>query len=151
MTAIAKALSRATNELGRASDTPRLDAELLMAEALHIDRDKLILSPPQRDVPKRFGEMLERRKAGEPSPTSGAPASGTSSCTSNGGAIRVGQRGLIARPRAFEKTEDSANSDLGNVPERCFRRLDLCLIPASGRCSRRHGYAAAMPRSLRTG
>ena len=66
MTAIAKALSRATNELGRASDTPRLDAELLMAEALHIDRDKLILSPPQRDVPKRFGEMLERRKAGEP-------------------------------------------------------------------------------------
>jgi len=66
VTAIAKALSRATNELGRASDTPRLDAELLMAEALHIDRDKLILSPPQRDVPKRFGEMLERRKAGEP-------------------------------------------------------------------------------------
>ena len=66
MTAIAKALSRATNELGRVSDTPRLDAELLMAEALHIDRDKLILSPPQRDVPKRFGEMLDRRKAGEP-------------------------------------------------------------------------------------
>jgi release factor glutamine methyltransferase len=66
VTAIAKALSRATNELSRASDTPRLDAELLMAEALHIDRDRLILSPPQRDVPKRFGEMLERRKAGEP-------------------------------------------------------------------------------------
>lgn len=66
MTAIAKALSRATNELGRVSDTPRLDAELLMAEALHIDRDKLILSPPQREVPKRFGEMLDRRKAGEP-------------------------------------------------------------------------------------
>ena len=43
MTAIGKALSRATYELGRASDTPRLDAELLMAEALHIDRDKLIL------------------------------------------------------------------------------------------------------------
>jgi len=66
VTPIAKALSRATNELGRVSDTPRLDAELLMAEALHIDRDKLILSPPQRDVPKRFGEMLERRVAGEP-------------------------------------------------------------------------------------
>jgi release factor glutamine methyltransferase len=66
VTAIAKALSRATNELGRVSDTPRLDAELLMAEALHIDRDKLILSPPQREVPKRFGEMLDRRKAGEP-------------------------------------------------------------------------------------
>ena len=43
MTTIPRALSRATNELGRVSNTPRLDAELLMAEALHIDRDKLIL------------------------------------------------------------------------------------------------------------
>ena len=65
MTAITRALSRATNELG-GSDTPRLDAELLMAEALHIDRDRLILSPPDRDVPERFWTMLERRKAGEP-------------------------------------------------------------------------------------
>ena len=59
-------MARATNELGGLSDTPRLDAELLMAEALHIDRDKLILSPPQRDVPERFFEMMDRRKAGEP-------------------------------------------------------------------------------------
>jgi release factor glutamine methyltransferase len=66
VTTIPRALARATNELGRLSDTPRLDAELLMAEALHIDRDKLILSPPQRDVPERFFEMMERRKAGEP-------------------------------------------------------------------------------------
>ena len=66
MTTIPRALARATNELGGLSDTPRLDAELLMAEALHIDRDKLILSPPQRDVPERFFEMMERRKAGEP-------------------------------------------------------------------------------------
>jgi release factor glutamine methyltransferase len=66
VTTIPRALARATNELGPLSDTPRLDAELLMAEALHIDRDKLILSPPQRDVPERFFEMMERRKAGEP-------------------------------------------------------------------------------------
>ena len=66
MTTIPRALARATNELGRLSDTPRLDAELLMAEALHIDRDKLILFPPQRDVPERFFDMVERRKAGEP-------------------------------------------------------------------------------------
>ena len=66
MTTIPRALARATNELGRLSDTPRLDAELLMAEALHIDRDKLILFPPLRDVPERFFEMMERRKAGEP-------------------------------------------------------------------------------------
>jgi release factor glutamine methyltransferase len=37
-----------------------------MAEALHIDRDKLILSPPERKVPQRFWKMVERRKAGEP-------------------------------------------------------------------------------------
>ena len=66
MTTITRALGRATNELGDISDTPRLDAELLMAEALHIDRDKLILSPPQRDAPERFFEMVERRKLGEP-------------------------------------------------------------------------------------
>ncbi|HEX7931182.1 MAG TPA: peptide chain release factor N(5)-glutamine methyltransferase [Sphingomicrobium sp.] len=66
MTTITRALGRATNELGPVSDTPRLDAELLMAEALHIDRDKLILSPPQRDTPDRFFEMVERRKSGEP-------------------------------------------------------------------------------------
>jgi release factor glutamine methyltransferase len=66
VTTIPRALSRATNELDAVSDTPRLDAELLMAEALHIDRDKLILSPPQRDTPDRFFEMMERRKAGEP-------------------------------------------------------------------------------------
>ena len=66
MTTIPRALSRATNELGPASDTPRLDAELLMAEALHIDRDRLILSPPQREAPDRFFQMVDRRKIGEP-------------------------------------------------------------------------------------
>jgi release factor glutamine methyltransferase len=66
VTSIARALSRATNQIGRISDTPRLDAELLMAESLHIDRDKLILTPPERDPPERFWELVERRKAGEP-------------------------------------------------------------------------------------
>jgi release factor glutamine methyltransferase len=37
-----------------------------MAEALHIDRDRLILSPPARAVPKRFWTMVKRRGAGEP-------------------------------------------------------------------------------------
>jgi release factor glutamine methyltransferase len=66
VTAISRALSRSTNELGRVSDTPRLDAELLMAEALHIDRDRLILAPPDREVPDRFWAMVDRRKEGEP-------------------------------------------------------------------------------------
>ena len=66
MKPIARALADATRQLSETSDTSRLDSELLMAEALHIDRDKLILSPPDRQVPKRFWKMVERRKAGEP-------------------------------------------------------------------------------------
>ena len=66
MKAITRALADAARQLSETSDTARLDSELLMAEALHIDRDKLILSPPDRDVPKRFWTMVKRRKAGEP-------------------------------------------------------------------------------------
>ena len=66
MKPIARALGDAARQLEKTSDTARLDAELLMAEALHIDRDQLILSPPDRAVPKRFWDMVERRKAGEP-------------------------------------------------------------------------------------
>jgi release factor glutamine methyltransferase len=63
---VARALDDATRQLSQTSDTPRLDAELLMAEALHIDRDRLLLSPPDRAVPKRFAKMVERRLKGEP-------------------------------------------------------------------------------------
>ena len=66
MKAIARALADAARQLSENSDTARLDSELLMAEALHIDRDKLILSPPDRQVPKRFWTMVERRRKGEP-------------------------------------------------------------------------------------
>lgn len=66
MKAISRALADAARELSETSDTARLDAELLMAEALHIDRDKLILSPPERAVPKRFWSMVKRRSKGEP-------------------------------------------------------------------------------------
>lgn len=66
MKAINRALADAARQLTETSDTARLDAELLMAEALHIDRDRLILAPPQRDVPKRFWSMVKRRAKGEP-------------------------------------------------------------------------------------
>ena len=54
MKAVTRALADATRQLSETSDTPRLDAELLMAEALHIDRDRLILDPPEREPAKRF-------------------------------------------------------------------------------------------------
>lgn len=66
MKAIARAVDDAARQLSGTSDTARLDVELLMAEALHIDRDRLILAPPDRAVPKRFWTMVKRRAAGEP-------------------------------------------------------------------------------------
>ena len=66
MTLIARALNRATQQLSATSDTPRLDAELLMAAALDIARDRLLLDPPAGPVPAIFVEMIERRGGGEP-------------------------------------------------------------------------------------
>jgi release factor glutamine methyltransferase len=63
---IARALADAARQLSETSDTSRLDAELLMAEALHIDRDRLLLSPPDKAIPKRFWTMVKRRSKGEP-------------------------------------------------------------------------------------
>ena len=66
MKPVTRALADATRQLAETSDTARLDAELLMAEALHIDRDRLLLHPPDRDPPKRFWTMVKRRLKGEP-------------------------------------------------------------------------------------
>ena len=66
MTRIARALARATEQLSNTSDTPRLDAELLMAAALGIGRDRLILDPPNVAAPEGFAGMVERRRALEP-------------------------------------------------------------------------------------
>ena len=66
MTAIARALNRATQQLSATSDTPRLDAELLMAHALGVERDTLLLSRQVEPVPAQFAELLDRRRSGEP-------------------------------------------------------------------------------------
>ena len=66
MTAIARALSRATQTLSATSDTPRLDAELLMAHALGIERDSLLLSRQDQMVPALYPALIERRHSGEP-------------------------------------------------------------------------------------
>lgn len=66
MTAIARALSRATQTLSATSDTPRLDAELLMAHALGIERDTLLLARQDQMVPAAYPALVERRRGGEP-------------------------------------------------------------------------------------
>lgn len=66
MKPLERALADAARQLSATSDTARLDAELLMAEAFHIDRDRLILAPPDRAIPTRFWSMVKRRLKGEP-------------------------------------------------------------------------------------
>lgn len=66
MTPTDKALNRAADQLAKTSDTARLDAELLMAHAMGIERDRLILDPPKGSPPPGFNALVERRAAGEP-------------------------------------------------------------------------------------
>jgi len=61
-----RALADAARQLAAVSDTARLDAEVLMADALGIERDRLLLAPPDGAVPPRFAAMIARRAAGEP-------------------------------------------------------------------------------------
>jgi release factor glutamine methyltransferase len=64
--ALAPTLADAGRRLADASDTPRLDAELLLAHALGIEREALLLGPRDRPVPAGFAALLARRMAGEP-------------------------------------------------------------------------------------
>lgn len=63
---IRAALAAATARLAPHSDTPRLDAELLMAHALGVERDALLLGDNDRETPPAFETLLARREAGEP-------------------------------------------------------------------------------------
>jgi release factor glutamine methyltransferase len=66
VSAIARGLREAAQAFEAISDTPRLDAELLLAHALGINRETLLLDPPDIDVPDSFAALVERRAAGEP-------------------------------------------------------------------------------------
>jgi len=63
---VAAALRDAARRLADVSDTPRLDAELLMAHALGIERQALLLDPARYVVPAAFAALVERRMAHEP-------------------------------------------------------------------------------------
>ncbi|MCM8558191.1 peptide chain release factor N(5)-glutamine methyltransferase [Sphingomicrobium sediminis] len=56
----------AEKRLRDVSDTPMLDAELLLAEALGVTRERLILGSGLSAIPASFEGLLERREAGEP-------------------------------------------------------------------------------------
>jgi release factor glutamine methyltransferase len=63
---IRAALAEATRRLTATSETPRLDAELLMAHALGVARETLLLSGVDEEAPAGFAALLARRAAGEP-------------------------------------------------------------------------------------
>jgi release factor glutamine methyltransferase len=62
----ATALMDAARQLDAASDTPRLDAELLLAHALGLERSALLLRLRDLDTPAQFAKLVERRIAHEP-------------------------------------------------------------------------------------
>ncbi|HEX8623846.1 MAG TPA: peptide chain release factor N(5)-glutamine methyltransferase [Allosphingosinicella sp.] len=59
-------LAAAASTLAPHSDTPRLDAELLMAHALGVERETMLLRGLDREPPPAFAALLARREAGEP-------------------------------------------------------------------------------------
>ncbi len=63
---IADALRMAAADLSGISETPRLDAELLMADALGTDRGAMLLMRMRDAVPAGFAPRLTRRLAHEP-------------------------------------------------------------------------------------
>jgi len=63
---VAEALRDAARRLAPVSDSARLDAELLMAEALGVSRSELLLRHMQGDSPPRFAALVERRERHEP-------------------------------------------------------------------------------------
>lgn len=60
------ALREAALRLAAVSETPRLDAELLMAAALGIERDAMLLALGDTDAPAGYAALVARREAGEP-------------------------------------------------------------------------------------
>ncbi|WP_156680382.1 peptide chain release factor N(5)-glutamine methyltransferase [Sphingomonas profundi] len=66
MNAIALALRDAAAALSPVTQTPRLDAELLMAHALGIPREALLLGRHDGAVPPGFATLLARRLRHEP-------------------------------------------------------------------------------------
>ena len=63
---IAQALRDAAERLSKTSDTARLDAELLMAHALHVSRSDMLLQHMDGEEPADFRSLIARRAAREP-------------------------------------------------------------------------------------
>jgi release factor glutamine methyltransferase len=108
------ALNAAAATLAPVSDTPRLDAEILLAHALGISREALVLG--RHDVPDSFAALIARRLAHEPV----AYITGTRDFWTI--SLQVAPGVLIPRPDS-ETLIDAAVAHFGNAGPR--RVLDL--------------------------
>jgi len=63
---VREALTAPARQLEAVSMTPRLDAELLMAHALGMSREQMLLSAMDAEAPAAFAALLARRLAHEP-------------------------------------------------------------------------------------
>jgi release factor glutamine methyltransferase len=63
---VREALAAAAARLSGASETPRLDAELLMAHALGVEREAMLLGYLHGEAPAAFEALVERRLGHEP-------------------------------------------------------------------------------------
>ncbi|MGB5778909.1 MAG: peptide chain release factor N(5)-glutamine methyltransferase [Allopontixanthobacter sediminis] len=63
---VAAAIREGAEQLAKTSDTARLDAELLMAEALGVSRSELLLRHTGDPVPPSFSDLVRRRAGHEP-------------------------------------------------------------------------------------
>jgi len=117
MFTIASALAAAQKELF-SSDTPKLDAEVLLGFVLQQNRAYLYTWPEQkitREEERRFLALIERRVCGEPV----AYLVGTRDFWSF--SLRVNSSTLIPRP----ETELLVELALQRLPETCCQVLDL--------------------------
>ena len=63
---VSEALREATQRLTATSGTARLDAELLMAHAMGVERSEMLLRHMADPVPSQFGPLIDRRAYREP-------------------------------------------------------------------------------------
>ena len=104
------ALAEATRTLATFSDTPRLDAELLMAIALGVTREDLLLRHLDAAAPEGFAGLIERRLAHEPV----AYITGTRAFWTI--ALRVGPGVLVPRPDSETLIEAAVAHFAGRAP-----------------------------------
>jgi len=116
------ALADAAQRLSAVSDTPRLDAELLMAHALGATREQLLLRHLDGTVPETFTALIDRRLAHEPV----AYITGTRDFWTI--SLAVGPGVLIPRPDSETLIEAAVEHFAGRAPA---RMLDLGTGPGT--------------------